>query len=50
MIEVIRVIIPALNEEKSIAKVIEEIPKLIVKEIIVCDNGSSDRTKKEEWN
>ncbi len=47
MIEVIRVIIPALNEEKSIAKVIEEIPKLIVKEIIVCDNGSIDTTKKE---
>ncbi len=47
MTKIIRVIIPALNEEKSIAKVIEEIPKLIVKEIIVCDNGSSDRTKKE---
>ena len=43
----IRVIIPALNEEKSIAKVIEEIPNSIVKEIIVCDNGSSDNTSDE---
>ncbi len=47
MEKIIRVIIPALNEEKSIAKVINEIPKLIVNEIIVCDNGSTDATKKE---
>lgn len=47
MAEVIRVIIPALNEEKSIAKVINEIPKTIVKEIIVCDNGSIDKTSNE---
>ncbi|MCF6359335.1 MAG: glycosyltransferase family 2 protein [Cyclobacteriaceae bacterium] len=44
MTKTVRVIIPALNEEKSIAKVIEEIPSSIVKEIIVCDNGSSDNT------
>ena len=50
MIEVVRVIIPALNEEKSIAKVINEIPKSIAKEIIVCDNGSIDNTSKEAVN
>lgn len=47
MKEVVRVIIPALNEEKSIAKVINEIPKSIAKEIIVCDNGSIDNTSNE---
>lgn len=36
-------IIPALNEEASIGKVIRELPSLI-SEIIVCDNGSTDRT------
>lgn len=44
MTDVTRIIIPALNEEKSIAKVINEIPKSIIKEIIVCDNGSKDDT------
>lgn len=37
-------IIPALNEEESIAKVIDEIPRALVKEIIVCDNNSMDKT------
>lgn len=37
------VIIPALNEERSIGKVINEIPDF-VKQIIVVDNGSSDQT------
>jgi len=40
------VIIPALNEEDAIAKVIEDIPADIVAEIIVVDNGSSDNTIK----
>ena len=40
----ISVIIPALNEEDAIAKVVNDIPKQIVKEIIVVDNGSTDRT------
>lgn len=39
----ITTIIPALNEEASIGKVIEELPSLVT-EIIVCDNGSTDRT------
>jgi glycosyltransferase involved in cell wall biosynthesis len=40
---IIRVIIPAYNEERAIAKVIKEIPPL-VSEIIVVDNGSEDKT------
>jgi len=37
------IIIPALNEEKSIAYVIKYLPK-IYREVIVVDNGSSDNT------
>jgi glycosyltransferase involved in cell wall biosynthesis len=40
----VSVIIPVLNEEQSIAAVIGEIPRERVDEIIVVDNGSSDRT------
>lgn len=40
----ISVLIPALNEEKSIALVIGEIPADWVDEIIVADNGSTDGT------
>ncbi len=41
----IKVIIPAFNEEKAIAKVIHQIPK-IVDEIIVVSNNSTDKTIK----
>ena len=41
---IIDVIIPAFNEEHSIAKVIAEIPVGLVREIIVCDNNSTDKT------
>ena len=40
----IKVIIPAFNEEESIAKVIADIPKL-VSEVVVCNNNSTDQTK-----
>ncbi len=40
----VSLIIPALNEEKSIASVLRAIPKNLVGEIIVVDNGSTDRT------
>ena len=40
---IIKVIIPAFNEESSIEKVIREIPS-IVDEIIVVNNGSTDTT------
>ena len=42
---IVDVIIPAYNEEKSIGKVISEIPKDLVRNIIVCNNNSSDSTK-----
>lgn len=38
------VIIPAVNEEGSIGKVVDEIPKELVSEILVCNNGSTDKT------
>ncbi len=41
---IISVIIPALNEEGSIGQVLNDIPREIVEEIIVVDNGSSDNT------
>ncbi len=44
MSPVIDVIIPAYNEEASISLVIQDIPKDLVREIIVCNNNSSDRT------
>ena len=40
----VSVIIPALNEEKSIGSVLNAIPRQLVSEIIVVDNGSNDRT------
>ena len=40
----VTVIIPALNEEHSIAKVIGEIPKGLADSVLVADNGSTDRT------
>ncbi len=38
------VIIPALNEQGSIGFVLDEIPSGTVNEVIVVDNGSTDRT------
>jgi glycosyltransferase involved in cell wall biosynthesis len=38
------VIIPAYNEEGAIGKVIDDIPKHLVRDIIVCNNGSKDNT------
>lgn len=40
------VIIPAYNEEQSIGKVIYNLPRHIIDEIIVVDNNSSDNTSK----
>lgn len=40
----IRVIIPAFNEQNAVGLVIDEIPKDLITEIIVVDNGSTDDT------
>jgi glycosyltransferase involved in cell wall biosynthesis len=40
----VSVIIAALNEEAAIGKVVKEVPRHIADEIIVIDNGSTDRT------
>jgi len=40
----IKVIIPAFNEQNAVGLVIDEIPKELVSEIIVIDNGSADNT------
>jgi len=40
---IIKVVIPAQNEERAIGKVLSEIPNW-VSEVIVADNGSSDNT------
>lgn len=44
---VIDVIIPAFNEEASIGLVLGDIPWAVVREVLVCDNGSTDRTAEE---
>ena len=43
--KIIDVIIPAYNEENAIGKVIAEIPKSWVRNIIVCNNNSKDNTE-----
>ena len=40
----IAVVIPALNEEQAIGGVVQAIPRELVGEIIVADNGSTDNT------
>lgn len=42
--ETIDILIPALNEEKSIPRVLADIPREWVRDIVVVDNGSTDRT------
>ncbi len=41
---IIDVIIPAFNEENSVRNVINDIPKELVREIIVVNNNSTDKT------
>ncbi len=38
------IVMPAFNEEQSIGRVLDEIPRESVREVIVVDNGSTDRT------
>lgn len=41
----VSVIIPALNEEEAIAFVLDDLPRNSVKQVLVVDNGSTDRTR-----
>lgn len=41
---IVKVVIPAYNEEQSIGHVITDIPKEWVAEIVVVNNGSKDKT------
>ena len=41
---IIDVIIPAYNEERSIGKVIDDLPADMVRHVLVCDNNSTDTT------
>lgn len=43
----ISLVIPALNEEEVIARTVAAVPRDVVSEIIVVDNGSTDRTAEE---
>lgn len=40
----VKVIIPAFNEENAVRKVIQDIPKSAVDEVIVVNNNSTDQT------
>ena len=44
MLSRISIIIPAYNEDGSIALVLNALPRQIIQEIIVVDNGSTDET------
>ncbi len=41
---IVDIIIPAYNEEDSIGLVINDIPKTLVRDIVVCNNNSKDNT------
>jgi glycosyltransferase involved in cell wall biosynthesis len=43
----VAIVIPALNEEEVIARTVAAIPREVVCEVIVVDNGSTDRTAEE---
>jgi len=40
----IAIIIPALNEEKTLPRTLRDIPRNLVDEVVVIDNGSVDQT------
>ena len=40
----IAVIIPALNEEIALPRVLADLPQTLIAEVVVVDNGSSDQT------
>ena len=42
---IVDVIIPAFNEEEAVGHVVFDIPKELVREVVVVNNASSDRTR-----
>ncbi|MDX1477575.1 MAG: glycosyltransferase family 2 protein [Saprospiraceae bacterium] len=46
----IDVIIPAFNEENGVERVIMDIPRELVREIVVCNNASTDQTARNARN
>jgi glycosyltransferase involved in cell wall biosynthesis len=44
LIPVTDVVIPALDEERSIGRVLDQIPTGLVRQVVVVDNGSTDGT------
>ena len=44
---IIDVIIPAFNEEEAVGHVVGDIPKELVRNIVVVNNASSDNTRAE---
>lgn len=44
---VIDVVIPAFNEENAVGRVIDDLPKHLLRHIVVCDNGSTDDTAQQ---
>jgi glycosyltransferase involved in cell wall biosynthesis len=40
----IDVVIPAFNEERSLPMVLADVPRPLVRRVVVCDNNSNDRT------
>ena len=38
------VVIPALNEDRSLPLVLRDLPDALVREVLVVDNGSTDDT------
>ena len=43
---IIKIIIPAYNDERGIGEVIRKIPKIRIKEIVVVNNAFSGNTAK----
>lgn len=50
MQQVIDVVIPAFNEAEAVGKVIKEIPKGLVRNVVVVDNNSTDETAERAVN
>lgn len=46
MSTIIKVIIPAFNEENGVGQVIQEIPNELINEIVVVNNASTDETER----